>query len=1049
MPPSKEAIVKQIEHDRDFALWCLKRELTDAHTIRRLVGQMKAEGFSNCLSDLMVHEGIISDQIVDQIEVELATGNSKSPRPKSAISNSSAKNFSCPDIPGFRFKNILRERAGILYRVRALGGQQDECLRVLPREIKQRSILEVQFRAAFEKIKVLKHPMLSKLGELRQTREFLYYTSEFVEGPTLEDVLRTNRPFPAPVAMGFIRVLSGVFDHAHRKSVIHRDLHPDLLVFRPDRQMRFKDYGLERLINELVKVDEPDTVRCFRSPEDLKGERAHVADDLFAMGALLYFVVTGLRPPRATAGGNVAIPNLQESAPNLPADVISIITRLLLPRLARISSISELIQALNKPVSKRAPTARADDFLNYGPESPQGDLARSQDSKDRGVTAMSSFGVNPAPPNATASVEAFETIGHLWENISPSDSTVRDDLLPQSAKANPWDLDVSGALDQANHSLQDTIKESVDPALPLQNRASESMAQDAKARINQGPAAPKDRAFDFSAPMPASQDFGHLRAGAPTIIEDPDPDSTETARPGSLPTLKAMQEQRARAGPFAQTLPLPAALNAAAPNAIDPNADTIVPEYHAPISEMAPSFEDYGRSTDIGRLKQSNDVQRPSDQPGHDPHAQTLFDIDEQTDSVPEQDNRAPPSPDDGQETQVMNNPMELLALASDAGAAITALPVAIPSPPRSGPPRPKTDTEIDDEIVSSDDDVDGDEFDPAGQTLVMAVTPLSFPAAVKATADAKNFRSQAHDDFQLMDLIGKRGPWELYAAKQVSTKSKVIFKTLRGGNPSAPVLDQMTRELQTIRRLTGLPMARIIKTGTCKDGAFFIAFEQVEAKTLGSLMAWGAMKFERACDLLVGLLQGLSRAQSVHFIHGTLTEDSVALVQEKDVEHLVIKDFGYDHRLRDLPNNAPFAASEQQPYLAPEFREKRTVDRRSDIYSIGILAYRLFTGHFPFPEGDVAGEIQSFSVLHPQFIAPAGLESFCHKAIAAQPEERFQHYDEMIACLGQLRQEYRSKSQSTKHPESGKRRKVILGLVLVCVVALVAILIFVFKGLI
>ena len=68
-------------------------------------------------------------------------------------------------------------------------------------------------------------------------------------------------------------------------------------------------------------------------------------DDLFGLGALLFFVTTGRRPPRANQSGNVALPDLG-NYPDLGLDIISLITRLLLPRLARLSTTRELLAAL-------------------------------------------------------------------------------------------------------------------------------------------------------------------------------------------------------------------------------------------------------------------------------------------------------------------------------------------------------------------------------------------------------------------------------------------------------------------------------------------------------------------------------------------------------------------------------------------------------------------------------------------------------------------------------------------------------------------------------
>lgn len=1175
MPPSKEAIVKQIEHDRDFALGCLNRKLTDAPTIRRLVGEMKAQGFKVCLSDLMVKEGIITNAVVEEIEAELAQKTKPSDSKVIKKTRSSTRRGSSlpdgkiPQIPEYSFGDILSERAGTLYKVRGQNSKQDECLRVLPDELKTNPELKNRFRLAFNKIKALQHPMLCDLGDLVENEHHLYYTSEFVDGPTLEDVLRQNRPFPGPVAMGFVKVLSGVLDHAHKHDVIHRDLHPSALVFLPNRQMRFNDFGLARLVNDLLKRDEQEAIRCFRSPEDLKGSAPHVADDLFGLGALLYFVVTGTRPPRATASGNVALPNLQKTAPHLPPDIISIITRLLLPRLARISNVTELSQALNKPATRSYGRSRADEFLKKSRSKPSSAAKNPMMSSDRAhqndgsETIMLSFGSSPVPTEKPAKNQSFETAGNLW-NADPGDTTVKDALTPGNPKANPWDYNANKAIAEAEHNLLETIRENVPP--PTLQGQDETIRENFSIPKGPGPAplapnvpagypppatgafdpnaatirdldvkqvlseAPKKPAggFDFSAPMPSSKDFGPGSGPDASTLVTPggrNPDAEETALPDSLPTLRAMQAQAAQAAtdPFAETMvPLS-----------DPNAETIVPAF--PGSNQAPKFEDYQNYAmtpsdsqrgydphsetipDAPRLPGFSPFQSarpgPDDLDDVDPHAQTLLDADSSEMAVdphgqtlpegsdfdphaqtlvdPDSDEDIPgydphaitmiegPSPgvqvpskapqtapdesseelapvdqhaqtmldySEIEEYDVPKNAQEAKALA-EAPTAKTARPNQAPDAvipaKNTGRPRPKTDTEIDDEVHPAPESqkAPSDRFDPSAQTLVLDESspkrPLtrSVQALTPKPGERVSYEDQRFDDFQLMGKKGEQGLWDIYEAKQLSNKAKVFVKVLQAHELKEELKARLEREVHAFSRQAGIPSVDIIKVGRAKRGELFLALEDRAVKSFDNNLAWGALQFERGAELLSGLIHGFSRAHSAHFVHGALSEKSIGLIQNDGSEHLVLTDVGFNHLLRDVQSAATVVPEELQAYLSPEFRHSQAVDHRADIYSLGIFAYRIFTGQFPFQEDAHDGPIEPMSTLSPQFMPPNGLEDFCKKAIAEDPKRRFQSHDEMLGALRKIRQEYRSASQKSKHRGPKRRKGIIIGLVLVFVV--------------
>ena len=147
----------------------------------------------------------------------------------------------------------------------------------------------------------LEHPRLQNLvtsGQLPGGAP--YMVLEYHEGRSFRDVLAKGAPLPLDEAVGLAAQLAETLEHVHQQGVVHRDLKPENLLLTPAGDLVVLDFGIASLqgarrltFHRLTSsVGTPD----YMAPEQVSGERGDARTDVYAVGAILYEMLTG-RPP--------------------------------------------------------------------------------------------------------------------------------------------------------------------------------------------------------------------------------------------------------------------------------------------------------------------------------------------------------------------------------------------------------------------------------------------------------------------------------------------------------------------------------------------------------------------------------------------------------------------------------------------------------------------------------------------------------------------------------------------------------------------------------
>ncbi|WP_300616278.1 serine/threonine-protein kinase [Dokdonella sp.] len=189
--------------------------------------------------------------------------------------------------------------------------------------------VEAQFRREREVLGRLRHPHIALLvdGGVDE-RGRPWFAMELVDGIGLREWLQRDPPLRARLEL-FLKLCRAVA-HAHAQLVVHRDLKPANVLVQADDEPRLLDFGIAKLLHAEVREEtavQHFLTRAYAAPEQLRGEPVSTATDVFALGALLFELLTGAHcsDSRDRAGG-VPRPSTwvrQAPRPNaLPAGVL-------------------------------------------------------------------------------------------------------------------------------------------------------------------------------------------------------------------------------------------------------------------------------------------------------------------------------------------------------------------------------------------------------------------------------------------------------------------------------------------------------------------------------------------------------------------------------------------------------------------------------------------------------------------------------------------------------------------------------------------------------
>ena len=258
-------------------------------------------------------------------------------------------------------------------------------------------------------------------------------------------------------------------------------------------------------------------------------------------------------------------------------------------------------------------------------------------------------------------------------------------------------------------------------------------------------------------------------------------------------------------------------------------------------------------------------------------------------------------------------------------------------------------------------------------------------------------FRGQTVGKYRILSPLGSGGFGSVYLAEDTWIDKKVAIKV-----PHRQTVDfgELLREPRLLASLSH-PNIVTVLTAEKQDDVFFIVMEYVPGDTLEAVIAKeGALDLTRALDYICQICNAVDHAHAQGVIHRDLRPGNVLVTEQGLIK---VADFGTSRFLEIAAHGTTVIGS--PPYMAPEQFQGKAVFA-SDIYSLGITMYEMFTGALPYQtpapsdlEKLMRGELVSPPRLkNPKL--PKAISDVVMKAIAADIPSRYQRASELLDAV-------------------------------------------------
>lgn len=266
---------------------------------------------------------------------------------------------------------------------------------------------------------------------------------------------------------------------------------------------------------------------------------------------------------------------------------------------------------------------------------------------------------------------------------------------------------------------------------------------------------------------------------------------------------------------------------------------------------------------------------------------------------------------------------------------------------------------------------------------------------------------------FDLEREIARGGMGSIWRAHHVRLDTPVAVKFIDAKFVESDFLrDRFQREARAAARLRSRHVVQILDYGVWHKIPY-IAMELLEGETLADrLERQGRLEPTETLSLVKGVVRALSKAGELSIVHRDLKPENLFIVNERGHDYAKVLDFGVaklrDPNLLDSNGNTKTGVVVGTPYyMSPEQSDgTRTVDHRSDLWSLAVIVFECLTGELPFYSeafGNLVLKINSGPIPVPserRSDLPRSFDTWWARAASRDPGERYQTADELFASL-------------------------------------------------
>ena len=190
-------------------------------------------------------------------------------------------------------------------------------VKVLHEHLGRDAAFLARFEAEARAAASLSHPNIVAVYDVGYDAGEHYIVMEFVEGPTLKELIAGSAPFPVRRAVDLTTQILAALELAHQRGIVHRDIKPQNVLVTADGRAKVADFGIARLQAATAQTQAGEVFGTpdYMAPERASGREAGAAADVYSVGVVLYEMLTGRLPFTGESAIEVALKHLQEPPP--------------------------------------------------------------------------------------------------------------------------------------------------------------------------------------------------------------------------------------------------------------------------------------------------------------------------------------------------------------------------------------------------------------------------------------------------------------------------------------------------------------------------------------------------------------------------------------------------------------------------------------------------------------------------------------------------------------------------------------------------------------
>jgi serine/threonine protein kinase len=271
----------------------------------------------HCTAELSLPTKPVTPSVSDSITIATTSLRKKTGKPRTRPTVS-------PDLvnllSGYEIQKRLGQGGmGTVYKARDLIGGRWVAVKLLAPFLASDEEYVKRFFQEARNLQKLDHPNIVAAYDAGVTGEHKFFIMEFVDGPSLEEVLHKKGILKESTALEIVRQVAQALDYAWTHKIIHRDIKPQNIMLSHERTVKLCDLGLSKDVTSDISLTMTGSVNCsppYASPEQAQGLRdMDIRSDVYSLGISLFQMLCGELPFKGNAPGQFLIQHVTKAPP--------------------------------------------------------------------------------------------------------------------------------------------------------------------------------------------------------------------------------------------------------------------------------------------------------------------------------------------------------------------------------------------------------------------------------------------------------------------------------------------------------------------------------------------------------------------------------------------------------------------------------------------------------------------------------------------------------------------------------------------------------------